>query len=325
MNVISLFNGMGCLWLALDKCNIKVNKRYSSEIDKYANLVNDKNYPDTIQLGDITNWKDWNINWSKIDLIGAGSPCQGFSFAGKGLNFNDERSKLFFIFIDILNHVKSLNPNVKYLFENVFMKYEHELVISRLLNINPIKINSALVSAQNRQRNYWTNINNKPIGLFNEMVCTIPQPEDKGILLKDILESNVDEKYFLTQKALEYVTNEDRMKKGYTTINGDKGLGGGVGAKTGLYLISKSRGFNKGSEKSIDNKCQTLLSNSWEHNNHLKNESRIRRLTPIECERLQSVPDNYTNFVSNSQRYKMLGNGWTVDVIAHILSFLNNS
>ncbi len=175
MNVLSTFNGMGCIWIALDRLGIQVNKRYSSEIDKYANKVNDKNYPDTIQLGNITKVKGSDLE--KIDLLVGGSPCQGFSFAGKQLNFEDPRSKLFFEFVRLLEECK---PKY-FLLENVKMKKSYQNVISELLGVQPIKINSALVSAQNRERFYWTNIHN------------VTQPEDKEIYLKDILEEQYED------------------------------------------------------------------------------------------------------------------------------------
>ena len=152
MKVLSLFDGMSCCRIALDKLGKQVEAYYASEIDKHAIKVTQENYPDTIQLGDVTKWKEWNIPWEEIDLLTAGSPCQGFSFAGKRLAFNDPRSALFFVFVDIWNHLKEKNPQARYLLENVHMKIEHETVISRLLDINPLDINSALVSAQNRLR-----------------------------------------------------------------------------------------------------------------------------------------------------------------------------
>lgn len=177
INVLSLFDGMSCGRVALERIGVTPAKYYASEIDKYAIQVSNKNYPDIIRLGDVNNWESWDIDWSSIDLILAGSPCQGFSFAGKQLAFDDKRSALFFRFVEILEHVKSVNPNVKFLLENVRMKKEFEVVISRLLNVKPVLINSALVSAQNRKRLYWAN-------------WTITQAEDKGVLLKDIIQGD---------------------------------------------------------------------------------------------------------------------------------------
>lgn len=183
-NVLSCFDGMSCGQIALNRAGIKYDNYFASEIDKYAIKVTQANYPNTIQLGDITKWQEWQL--PKIDLIIGGSPCQGFSFAGKGLNFDDPRSKLFFTFEDIL---KSLLPHY-WLLENVKMLRKHEVVITDRLKCNPVEINSSLVSAQNRRRLYWTNIgnHNEVRDFFGNLVSFIQQPEDKGLILQDILE-----------------------------------------------------------------------------------------------------------------------------------------
>ena len=175
INVLSLFDGMSCGQIALNRAGIKVNKYYASEIDKPAITVTQHNYPNTIQLGDVTKWREWDIDWSNIDLLIGGSPCQGFSFAGKQLNFDDHRSKLFFVFVDILNHIKQHNPNVKFLLENVRMKQEYENTITDTLGVYPVFINSSLVSAANRPRLYWVN-------------WKVTPPKDKGITFDDIAE-----------------------------------------------------------------------------------------------------------------------------------------
>lgn len=174
MHVLSLFDGISCGYVALKRAGIAVSSYYASEIDKYAIQVSQNNHPDIIRLGDVTRWREWPIEWSKIDMVLAGSPCQGFSFAGKQLAFDDPRSQLFFVFVDILKHIQQLNPNVKFLLENVRMKKEHQQVISHALGVEQILINSALVSAQDRKRLYWCN-------------WPVEQPADKGILLSDIL------------------------------------------------------------------------------------------------------------------------------------------
>jgi len=279
MIVLSCFDGMSCGQIAFERAGIPIEKYYASEIDKYAIKVTQANYPDTVQLGSITEWQSWNIE--KPDIIIGGSPCQGFSFAGKQLNFEDERSKLFFTFVDILKYYK---PKY-FLLENVVMKKEYNDVISGILGeiypecvtqselfrtgrLEPIQINSALVSAQNRNRLYWTNIPG------------IEQPRDKGILLKDIIE-NYDGESEIISAAI------GNSKKFYSESNSGK-----------AYCLIKNHSFG------------------------IKINNEYRLFYPIECERLQTVPDNYTNHVSNSQRYKMLGNGWTVDVIAHIFRFI---
>jgi DNA-cytosine methyltransferase len=314
VNVLSLFDGMSCGRIALDRAGIPVTNYFSSEIDKYVIEVSNDNYPDIVRLGDINDWHFWGIDPSKIDLILAGSPCQGFSFAGKQLAFDDPRSVLFFKFVDILNWVKSHNPNVKFLLENVKMKKDHLAVITDRVGVEPVLINSALVSAQNRQRYYWCNWN-------------IEQPEDKGVLLGDIIDDRCqepngdgwhkwwkDKKDFQIKKRYSSVVNDGSTDKAicmtarqYASWNGN------------FVILQKPRGFNIGGVKAKKGKTPTLSSCSWEHNNFLGKDDKYRNLTPLECERLQTVPDNYTKAVSNSQRYKMLGNGWTVDVIAHIL------
>jgi len=266
-----------------------------------------------------------------IDLLLGGSPCQGFSFAGKQLNFFDPRSKLFF---DYVKALEALKPKY-FLLENVKMKKEYQDVITKYLGVEPIEINSALVSAQNRKRLYWTNIPG------------VTQPEDKGIMLKDIVHENVDLKtkedladYIVPfDKTLQILDKEvEKGKVGYFGKDSqgnrvyyihDKavtlcGNAGGKGAKTGLYLfgcITPDR-VNKrqnGQRFNDGNKFYTLTA---QDRHGVLVEGYIRKLTPIECERLQTLPDNYTEGVSDAQRYKMLGNGWTVDVIAHILSFI---
>lgn len=192
MNILSLFDGMSCGRIALERVGIEVINYYASELDKYAIKVTQANWPETIQLGDVTKWREWDIDWSSIDLLIGGSPCQGFSFAGKQLAFDDPRSKLFFVYVDILNHIKWIRKiagksELKFMLENVKMKKDFLNVISEKLGVQPVFINSALVSAQNRQRYYWANWN-------------FDQPEDKGIMLVDILENEPFEKTIMSDK-----------------------------------------------------------------------------------------------------------------------------
>ena len=357
MNVLSLFDGMSCGQIALDQLGIPVKNYFAAEIDKYAIQIARKNYPDMIHLGDVKNIKTIDTHLMdefdcghKIDLLIGGSPCQGFSFGGKGLNFDDPRSKLFFEFDRLL---KALKPKY-FLLENVKMKKESEQVITDYLGVEPVEINSNLVSAQNRKRLYWTNI---PMdGL----------PEDKGIMLKDILEEETAEFYrageYLQEKRRSSDKNPDMLNPDYrsqaTTIHDVDGKSGTVCAGTHGYaigyvpehlILQKARGYNKGGLKALDGKTPTLSSSSWQHNNHLviRDKSKCvrtggrgsydrhewdsidnmhwRKLTVKECERLQTVPDGYTCGVSNTQRYKMLGNGWTVDVIKHIFEGLKET
>jgi len=287
MNVLSLFDGISCGQIALERAMIPVKKYYALEIDKYAIKVTQHNYPNTIQLGDVSNF---NGDGYDIDLLFGGSPCQGFSFAGKRLNFNDPRSALFFEYVRILKEVK---PKY-FLLENVRMKKEYQDVISDMLGVLPIEINSSLVSAQNRRRLYWSNIPN------------ITQPKDKGLILKDIKEENVMDR-----------TIKETFKKYYDESYFQK-----YNSKNGLIKLFDGReqkyfksGFTRNKIYSEMGKSPTIIT---------ANETDVfefgGRITPLESERLQTIPDNYTNIdVSNHQRYKMIGNGWTVDVIAHIL------
>lgn len=341
MKVLSLFDGMSCGQIALKQLGIIPEVYYASEIDKFAIKQTQLNFPDTVQLGDVTKWKEWDIDWKSIDLILAGPPCQGFSFAGKQLAFDDPRSKLFFVFIDILNHIRSLNPDVLFLLENVNMKKDYSNTISEYCGVSPVNINSNLVSAQNRNRWYWTNICER-----------IPQPIDKGILLKDILEDEVDEKYYVTSNCLNYITQEFRLRKKYTQIDSEgKSLplmANGRNSQIGDYItvamreragIKEQRKNIQESElcctlnerqkanyKSDNQKANSFLATSWKgsqaNGTTLVGTEKIRRLTPTECARLQTIPDWYKWECSDTQQYRMLGNGWTVDVIAHILSFI---
>jgi len=275
MNVLSLFDGMSCGQIALEKAGIKVDNYFASEIDKHTIKVTQANYPNTKHIGDVTQVKGADL--PKIDLLIGGSPCQGFSFAGKRLNFEDQRSKLFFEFVRILEECK---PKY-FLLENVKMKKEFQDIISKYLGVLPIEINSNLVSAQNRKRLYWTNIK------------IASMPDDKGCVVSDIVEKIVSDKYNLSVLAQAKI---EKYSKGYKTTGKAPTLTTELAHSTGSNITPKL----------------------------IKEIGKNRRATPVECERLQTVPDNYTSMVSDTQRYKMLGNGWTVDVIAHIFKGLLN-
>lgn len=356
--VLSLFDGMSCGRITFDKIGIKPKAYYASELDKFAIKEAEANWPDTIQLGDVTKWREWEIDWSSIDLLIGGSPCQGFSFAGKQLAFDDLRSALFFVYVDILNHIKSVNPNVKFMLENVKMKKEHLNVITEYLGVEPVFINSALVSAQSRQRYYWAN-------------WEISQPQDRGILLKDILERKVGEDSKLSKIANsaaivgrkinpETGKREDYNKKLPTlqtlevqehgkarclsTVSKDCLVSS---LTPGRYMVSDNNrvkaitenehGYRprRGDERKTgiselgriykeNAKVHTLTTSHQPKlalNNEIEN-LQYRKLTIIECCRLQGVPDNYFKKSSNSQAYKMLGNGWQCDTIEHIFNCL---
>tara|TARA_R110000796_G_scaffold51800_2_gene122214 strand:- start:588 stop:1778 length:1191 start_codon:yes stop_codon:yes gene_type:complete len=392
MKVLSLFDGMSCGHIALDQLGIPVEKYYASEIDKYAIQVSQANYPEIVQVGDICNLNA--KDYLDVDLIIAGSPCQGFSFAGKQLAFDDPRSALFFEFIRLLKEIK---PKY-FLLENVRMKKEFLQVISQQVSecypeiafgIEPMFINSSLLSAQSRQRFYWTNIPG------------IQEPEDQGIVLRDILEDNfdserdkshcIDANYYKGASVEQYkkkhrrqlvnkpqqigiatdINGHDILKRVYSpdgkspTVNTCQG--GNREPKVVTGGAFRGRAYdNKGKRmdrdgSSVANKTTQMLELRKDDKSNaittvgkdsvVVEESKLReksktvrsggrgsydrhewdsvdklhwrKLTPKECERLQTVPDDYTNHVSNTQRYKMLGNGWTVAVIKHIFQYMD--
>lgn len=317
MRVLSLFDGMGCGMIALRELGIEPEVYYASEIDKYAIMQTSRNFPNVIHVGDVRELDASKLG--RIDLLIGGSPCTSFSSAGKmnGMSTknNEEvttfdrylelkeqnyefegESYLFWEYIRILNDIREYNPSVLFLLENVKMSKKWEKVIDKAIGVHGVHINSALVSAQNRRRIYWTNIRTRKYGLFGELHSDIPQPVDKGILLKDILDDEVDEKYYATSKRLEFITNEFRLKKKYTQINSKN---------KSLPLLARAY-------------------SNWTGDYICENTGRIRQLTPTECCRLQTIPDWYKWYCSDTQIYKMLGNGWTVEVIKHIFSFIKN-
>jgi site-specific DNA-cytosine methylase len=273
MKVLSLFDGMSCLQIALKEHGFIVDKYYASEIDKFAIKQTQHNFPDTIQLGSVTEWRTWNIDWSSINLIGAGSPCQGFGFAGKQLAFDDPRSKLFFVFVEILNHCRKFNPEVRFLLENVDMKKDHLRIISEYVGIFPTKINSALVSAQNRERWYWSNIRTKQVGLFDELYTDIPQPEDRGILLRDILqpENEIDKKYYLSDKMLNYFDKRaTNFNNGKVNVRGENDKASTITASCKSIDISDNfiKCDRNGAPKADQNKASSLTIGGHGCGNH---------------------------------------------------------
>ena len=380
--VLSLFDGISAGRVALERANISYDNYYASEIDKYAISITQHNYPNTIQLGDVTKWREWDIDWSSIDLLFAGFPCQSWSLAGQQKGDEDPRGKLLWVMLEIREHILKYNPNLSYLFENVNMKKEFQEYINKNIGVTPHLINSGTLSAQNRKRLYWTNIPN------------VEQPEDKNIYLYDILlpEEEIEERYYIKNiKEINWVCNKERIRKKYTSINTEKAitmtarqygswngnyfcepvrlinigkggqgervyyvnaksttlsaLGGWRGAKTGLYLVAqRGRNIVDGKRKDyngapteqrletrVDLKTNTLTTVQKDNYVLLEIDNqyyRIRKLHPKECEALQTMPKDFTKYgednteISDTQRYKALGNSWTVDVIAHILSFL---
>lgn len=299
LNVLSLFDGISCGRVALERAGIKVDKYFASEIDKYAIQVSKKNFPDIIHIGSVVDvkWEDYK----NIDLLIGGSPCQSFSIAGKQEGF-DGKSGLFYEYLRILKEVK---PKY-FLLENVKMKKEYQDKISEELGCEPIEINSSLVSAQSRKRLYWTNI------------PWIEQPKNKNLFLRDILEESVDEKYFMTIEQFKNLWFESLQRLYFEKAPTLSTMGG--------WHRQPKILCNLYNQRIMIEKCWTLGTGQWFTNKQwyqvIEWEHRIRKVTPLECERLQTLPDNYTEWVSNTQRYKAIGNWWTVDVIAHIFSYL---
>lgn len=331
MNVLSLFDGISACRLALERSGFTVDTYYTSEIDKYAEKISDKNYPDAIRLGDVTNWESWDIDWKSIDLVTGGFPCQAWSVAGKQLGDKDERGMLFWTMLDIMKNVLSHNPKAKFLIENVKMKKEFEQYITfhteqALGHVEKHLINSALVSAQNRQRYYWTNIH------------SITQPEDKGLVLKDVIESinltnpceprNYKETSICHHAAdATDINGNQPIKHVYAETGKAPTLTTMGGGNTQPKVLTGAKPRELKQMKSLTDKSKPLLASMWKgsQSNGMTNITdglTYRKLTPLECERLQTFPDGWTEGVSITQRYKALGNAWTVDVVAHIFSFM---
>lgn len=412
MKILSLFDGISCGQVALERANIPVEVYYASEIDKYAIQVTQKNYPDTIQLGDVEK-VDFTQFEGKIDLLIGGSPCTNLSIAGNRKGLEGDESRLFWEYV---RAIKECKPKY-FLLENVeSMGDKDKEIISNELGCYPIMINSSLVSAQNRKRYYWFNWGDKQYNLFGFPTCDIPQPKDKGILLKDVLESGIadrektgalcatDYKGF-EYNAIEYMSKHQRcsyvaepviyqLSRGYNDGGIKKDKSPALTTSQWQYnnlladIADKNNGempkmFSIYNKQVVKDKSPTVTANSnvslthcgsvgifspirlSEHEKSQGQAQRvysvrgesvalnangggqggktglykidlpdgdyiIRKLTPIECERLQTLPDNYTEYgtegkISNTQRYKAIGNGWTVDVIAYIFSFINCS
>ena len=283
INVLSLFDGISCGHIALDKAGIPINKYYASEIDKYAIKVTNKNYPETINLGDVTTVSG-ELFTEKIDLLIGGSPCQGFSQAGKMKNFDDPRSKLFWEYVRILQEVK---PKY-FLLENVVMKQEWQDIISEALGVKPIMIDSSLTSAATRKRLYWTNIPG------------VGQPEDLGITFGDIRERDVSEgSIYYTDKGLDWIRRHEKRTGKTLRIIGDSDK---------MQMLEASMYKKYSSQRFFG----------------IEDTHGLRYITVTECERCMNVPDGYTDCCSNTQRYKQLGNGWEVNTITHIFRILKN-
>lgn len=330
ITVASCFDGMSCGLLALLRAGIPVKRYYAYEIDKPAINVSRRNFPQIVQMGNIKDWRAQNWSGQKVDLLLGGSPCQGFSIAGGGLAFDDPRSKLFFEYVEFLAFLCKANPNMKFVLENVKMRKAWVDIITRYMGVEPILINSALVSGQNRERYYWTNIEE------------IKQPADKGTALRDVMEETVPVAYDLSEKAITYMLREVKGGRNHfdfahhSDARKEKSAAlvanfyKGVPYNVLVYQINPSKKsggaqphvqdriyHSTGKSIAVTASFASRINAAYIKENNLL----FRKLTPTECERLQTLPDGYTAGVSSCQRYKMIGNGWTVDTVAHILSF----
>lgn len=378
MKILSLFNGMGTLRQALHDLNIKVDKYYSSEIKPYAIELQQHHFPDVIQVGDINNWKQWDIDWKTIDFIGSGSPCQDLSAAGKRAGINGSRSSLFFVFVDILNHVRNLNPNVLFLQENVGSAPKLDVgIMSRALGVYPVRINSSLVTAQLRDRYYWTNIRTKET-LF-DIVTDIPQPKDRKIMFKDIITDGCVERVkslALLESESRAVTSQDGIKKrakrefiNMVYVDRDKSecLYEGMRKKFIKDPVSQSDYLKRSIKDNRQNPPLVYVENNelriktntkkgyntiteddcidlsfptsetrrarltkgkspclMESNNNLYKYDglQVRTVNKVEMCRLQGFPDDYCDILSKAKAGSLLGDGWTLPIIIHILSYM---
>ena len=288
MRVLSLFNGMNTGRQALENVGIKVDKYYSSEIKTYAIELTQYHFPDTIQVGDVIKWREWNIDWKSIDLVLSGSPCQDLSAAGKRAGLNGKKSSLFFVFVEILEHIKSLNPNVLFLQENVGSASKLDVgIMSRALGVYPVRINSSLVTAQLRDRYYWSNIRTKQDGMFGDIVTNIPEPKDKGIMLKDIITSG----------------EVKRIKANCLTE--------GLIEKNGRHKVKE---FNRWQEYLLKRPSTMVIL--------IKENDSVRLPNKIEVCRLQGFPDDYCDILDDRKAGSLLGDGWTLPIIEHIFSHI---
>lgn len=309
MNILSLFDGISCGKIAAEKAGIKTDKYFASEIDPGAIEISKSNHPDIIHLGNINDWAQWEL--PKIDLIIGGSPCQGFSRNGKGLNFSDPRSSLFFQYVEVLQYIKKQNPNVKFLLENVAMKKEWLNVIDEILEIKHKEINSRLLSAQNRPRMYWSNI---PFSI----------PKDSNVLLKDILEK-VDTTNFIMHEGIIFdPTISEAERKLVSNINGEIRIA--QATKKGYAIAENGDGINLSFPTSKTRRGRVIKQKSptldCQCNVCVLIDGVIRHFTRTELERLQTLPDGYTTAASENVAKKAIGNGWNVETIAHIFKHI---
>ena len=288
INVISLFNGMNTLRQALENKGFSVGKYYSSEIKPYAIELTQHHFEDTIQVGDVTKWREWDIDWASIDFIGSGSPCQDLSMAGNRAGLEGDKSSLFWVFVDILNHIRKLNPDVLFLQENVGSAPRKDVgIMSRALGVYPVRINSKLVVAASRDRYYWTNVKIKQDGLFGDVVSDIPLPKDLKVMFKDVITDGFTDR----KKARAVLESEERQ------------------------LTDKYKLFKRYKEFGMTNLIFDKPDFSFTDD--------IRILNKVELCRLQGFPDNYCDILTRNKAASLLGDGWTLPIIEHILSFVS--
>ena len=335
MNVVSLFNGMNTGRQALENCGFKVDKYYSSEIKPYAIELTQHHFPDTIQVGDVTKWREWDIDWKSVDLILSGSPCQDLSSSGKRAGIYGSKSSLFFIFVEMLEHIKSLNPNVIFFQENVGSAAKLDVgIMSRALGIYPVRINSSLVTAQLRDRYYWTNIRTKQT-MF-DVVTDIPQPTDRKIMFKDIITDGFVDR----EKSMALLESISRVSKDQFGMKSREKFGVSLIYEENNQLRCKTN-TAKGFDIVTENDCLDLSFPTsktrrarvtkvkspclMESNNNLYSykDGIVRTVNKIEMCRLQGFPDDYCDILTTAKAGSLLGDGWTLPIIEHFFSFLS--
>jgi len=314
MNVVSLFNGMNTGRQALENVGIKVDKYYSSEIKPYAIELTQHHFPDTIQVGDVTKWKEWDIDWKSIDLILSGSPCQDLSAAGKRAGINGSRSSLFFVFVEILEHIKKLNSKVLFLQENVGSASKLDVgIMSRALGVYPVRINSKLVTAQLRDRYYWSNIKTKQT-MF-DIVTDIPQPKDLGIMFKDIITGGrvervksccLMESISRVQHTQDGIKSREKFGVRQIYVDVDKHV-----------CLKTTCGTETKNQTSLIHRNETTGMVTLIHENEI-----VRTVNKIEMCRLQGFPDDYCDILTTAKAGSLLGDGWTLPIIEHIFNFI---
>lgn len=285
MNVLSLFDGMRCGWFCLESAGIEIDNYYASEINQYAINVADKNYPNAVNMGDITKWREWDIDWSSIDLIMAGFPCQAWSISGNQEGLSDPRGALALVLMEIWEHVKSVNPEHKFFFENVFMKPEHECFLNGLFGFMPHKIESNLIAPVDRKRNYWTNIEFEPLNKAK-------------ISFGDVREWDVADNFYYSERAFNWLCNHAKRKGKDLKLFTTKGK---------MQMLEASMFKNYSSQRFFG----------------VLDHKGVRYITPVEALRCHGLPDDYADNVSNTRIYEMVGNGWECRTVTHIFTGLN--